>query len=125
MSRRIVSAFVVLGLTAGAFGVGYAIGAHRDRSVVPDMLGMGTEDGGQAAARRALKAADLRLGKVAWRSCAFDEHGLIVLQNPAPGTPIPTGSTVDIQLGSGYSGAGNPEPEQCLPGEQTPFGMDG
>ncbi|HEX6843607.1 MAG TPA: PASTA domain-containing protein [Actinomycetota bacterium] len=125
MSRRVVSALIVVVLLAGAFGLGYAIGARRDRSVVPDMLGMGTEDGGQAAARRALKSDGLRLGKVSWRLCAYDEHGLIVVQNPAPGSVVPTGSTVDIQLGSGRGALGDPEPDQCLEGEQIPFGMDG
>jgi beta-lactam-binding protein with PASTA domain len=120
-------AFVVVVLIAGGFAVGYGVGSHADDRRVPDLLGLGTEDGGQAAARRELAAVGLRVGKVGWMFCAPDENGLVVHQNPPAGTVVPRGATVNIAIGDagthmlGVGMFGPPEP--CLPGEQQPAGQ--
>jgi beta-lactam-binding protein with PASTA domain len=120
--RRAVIGFALLALVAGAFTLGYVLGAHADDRHVPNLLGLGTEDGGQAAARRALAAADLRVGKVASIVCDTDERGLVVRQNPPPGAMVPAGATVNIGIGGGGIGLFSGDPPPCLPGEQTPAG---
>jgi hypothetical protein len=61
-------ALVVVGLvimTLSAFGLGYLTGKQADDTKVPNLLGLGTDNGGQAAARDALAEAGLRVGKLA------------------------------------------------------------
>ena len=81
-------------LVAGAFGLGYIVGTHASDRRVPNLLELGTEDGGQAAARRELATVGLRVGKVTWMACAPDEGGLVVHQNPQAGVTVPEGATV-------------------------------
>jgi hypothetical protein len=52
------------------------VGSHAEDRHVPNLLGLGTEDGGQAAARQELATVGLRVGKVGWIICASDENGL-------------------------------------------------
>lgn len=120
MLRRVVIGLVGAAIVAGAFGAGYVAGTRADHSVVPNLLGLGADGGGQAAARRELGAAGLRVGKVMWKACAYDERGLVVVQIPPAGTIIPDGSTVDVAIGSVPMGLEG-EPDQCLPGQQTPL----
>ena len=109
---------------SGAFGAGYVVGTHADDRRVPNLLGLGTEDGGQAAARRELATVGLRVGMVGWMRCASDENGLVVHQNPPAGTIVPKGATVNIAIGDDGTHLigifGSVEP--CLPGEQQPAG---
>jgi len=112
---------VVVALIAGGFGGGYYVGTHADDRRVPNLLGLGTENGGQAAARHELAGHGLRVGKVGWIVCTSDENGLVVFQNPPAGTIVPKGATINIAIGShGSRLFGIPEP--CLPGEQQPAG---
>lgn len=120
--RRVVIGFALLAFVVGSFALGYILGTHAEDRRVPNMLGLGTEDGGQAAARRALAAVDLRVGKVASIVCDSDERGLVVRQNPSPGVMVPAGATVNIGIGGAGIGLfGNPG--ECLPGAQTPAGL--
>ena len=123
--RRLLAAVVVVGISVGAFGVGYVVGTRANRVAVPDMLGLGMQNGGQAAARQALAGVGLRVGKVGWKMCTSDENGLVVAQNPPAGTVVPKGSTVNIAIGDdgtqliGLFDAVKP----CLPGIQHPAGQ--
>ena len=123
--RRAMLPLVVTALIAGAFGIGYLVGSHADERRVPDLLGLGTDDGGQAAARRELATVGLRVGKVGRMMCASDENGLVVHQNPPAGALVPKGATVNIAIGDdgthviGLFGTLDP----CLPGEQRPTGQ--
>lgn len=112
-------ALFVVALIAGSFGAGYYFGTHADDRRVPNLLGLGTENGGQAAARHELAGHGLRVGKVGLMVCTADEMGLVVYQNPPFGTIVPKGATVNIAIGGGGS-FGTPEP--CLPREQQPAG---
>lgn len=124
MWRRGVVVVVAVVLVSGAFGAGYVVGTHADDRRVPNLLGLGTEDGGQAAARRELATVGLRVGMVGWMRCASDENGLVVHQNPPAGTIVPKGATVNIAIGDDGTHLigifGSVEP--CLPGEQQPAG---
>ena len=111
---------VVVALVAGGFGAGYYVGTHADERRVPNLLGLGTENGGQAAARHELAGHGLRLGKVGGMDCTHDENGLVVFQNPPAGTIVPKGATINIAIGSDGR-LWFPEP--CLPGEQQPAGF--
>jgi beta-lactam-binding protein with PASTA domain len=115
--RRVLVALVVVALIAGAFGSGY-YGSRADDRRVPNLLGSGTESGGQAAARHALAAHGLRLGRVGWMVCTSDELGLVVRQNPPAGTVVPEGAKVNVAIGRSRLIFGGPEP--CLPGKQQP-----
>ena len=116
---------VVFAVIAGAFGAGYYVGNHANDRHVPNLLGLGTADGGQAAARHELAGHGLRLGKVGRLICTPDENGLVVRQNPPAGAVVPKGATVNIAIGDdgthliGLFGTPNP----CLPGEQRPAGQ--
>jgi hypothetical protein len=44
--RRALIGLVVVALTAGGFGLGYVVGTRADRTEVPDVLGLGTQNGG-------------------------------------------------------------------------------
>lgn len=121
--RRALIGVVVVALTAGGFGLGYVVGTRADRTEVPDVLRLGTQDGGQTAARREFADAGLRLGRVGWKVCASDENGLVVQQNPPAGTVVPKGSTVNIAIGGAGIGILSYDPEPCLPGEQQPAGQ--
>jgi beta-lactam-binding protein with PASTA domain len=115
----VVLVVIVLGLVVGAFAIGYQVGSHADDARVPDLLGLGTERGGQGEARVILNRAGLRVGKVTWSSCTPDEVGLVVHQDPPGGAVTPEGSTVNISIGTtgfGVGVGGGP----CLPGEQEP-----
>jgi hypothetical protein len=57
-------ALFVVALIAGSFGAGYCFGTHADDRRVPNLLGLGTENGGQAAARHELAGHGLRVGKL-------------------------------------------------------------
>ena len=118
MTRAVVLGVVILGLVAGAFAVGYEVGSHAHDRRVPNLLGLGTERGGQGAARSVLNRVGLRVGKVTWGSCTADEVGLVVHQDPPGGAVTPEGSTVNISIGTTGFGVGVPHP--CLPGEQEP-----
>ena len=123
--RRSFVGLVVGAMTLTAFGLGYVAGQGADDTQVPNLLGSGTENGGQAAAREALTEAGLRLGRVGRSYCAPDEHGLVVRQTPSIGKTVPVDSTVNIVIGDdgthliGLSGTADP----CLPGEQNPAGQ--
>jgi beta-lactam-binding protein with PASTA domain len=119
--RRFLIALVVVALIAGAFGSGYYFGSHGDDRRVPNLLGLGTGDGGQAAARHELAGHGLRVGKVGWMVCTADEIGLVVFQNPPAGAIVPRGATINIAIGSWGRLFDNPQP--CLPGEQQPAGQ--
>lgn len=121
--RRALIGLVVLALIAGGFGLGYVVGTHADDRLVPNLLGLGTEDGGQAAARRELATVGLRVGKVGWMVCASDETGLVVHQNPPAGTVVPRGATVNIAIGGAGIGLFSRDPEPCLPAEQLRAGQ--
>ena len=121
--RRGLIALAALALIAGGFGLGYLAGTRANDTRVPNLLGLGTTDGGQAAARRELAPVGLRLGQVRWRSCASDERGLVVEQNPSPGTVVPRGATVNISIGGTGIGLFSGESDQCLPGRQKPAGQ--
>jgi hypothetical protein len=121
--RRTMTGLVIVGLVAGAFGLGYIVGTHANDRPVPNLLGLGTEDGGQAAARRELATVGLRVGKVTWMACAPDERGLVVHQNPQSGFTVPEGATVNISIGGAGVGLFSNEHAPCLPGEQTPAGQ--
>ncbi len=121
--RRAVLALAVLALIAGGFGLGYLVGTHANDTRVPNLLGLGTRDGGQAAARRELAPVGLRLGQVRWKACASDEGGLVVEQNPSAGTVLPRGATVNIAIGGTGIGIFAGGPPQCLPGKQQPAGQ--
>ena len=97
--RRLLIALIVVALAAGGFGLGYIVGTRADRTEVPDVVGLGTQNGGQAAARREFAAAGLRLGRVGRKVCASDEDGLVVQQNPPAGTIVSKGSTVNVAIG--------------------------
>ena len=113
-------------LIAGAFGIGYYVGSHADEKHVPNLLGLGTEVGGQAAARRELATVDLRVGKVGRLVCASDENGLVVQQSPPAGTVVPKGATVSIAIGDNGTHLIGLFPrgsvKSCLPGTQQPAG---
>lgn len=118
---------VLMALIAGAFGTGYFVGSHADETRVPNLLGLGTGDGGQAAARRELATVGLRVGKVGWMVCASDENGLVVRQNPPAGTIVSKGATVNIAIGDDGTHLiglfGTPDPclgEQQLAGQPPP-----
>lgn len=123
--RRLLVGLVVVALAAGGFGLGYIVGTRAGRTEVPDVLGLGTQNGGQAAARREFAAAGLRLGRVGRMLCASDENGLVVQQNPPAGTIVSKGSTVNVAIGNDGTHIigifGTPEP--CLPGVQQPAGQ--
>jgi beta-lactam-binding protein with PASTA domain len=121
----VVLTLVVVALIAGGFTVGYYVGSHADDRRVPKLLGLGTEDGGQAAARRELAAVGLRVGKVGRMLCAPDENGLVVQQNPVAGAVVPKGATVNIAIGDDGTHLTGifVAPEPCLPGEQQPAGQ--
>jgi beta-lactam-binding protein with PASTA domain len=121
--RRALLGVGVLALIAGGFGLGYVVGTHTNDRRVPNLLGLGAGDGGQAAARRELAPVGLRLGQVRWKSCASDERGLVVQQNPSAGTVVPRGATVNISIGGAGIGIFRGEPKQCLPGKQQPAGQ--
>jgi beta-lactam-binding protein with PASTA domain len=120
-------AIVGVVLIAGAFGIGYYVGSHAEDRPVPNLLGLGTEDGGQAASRHELAGHGLRLGKVGRILCAPDDNGLVVQQSPPAGTVVPKGATVNIAIGDDgthiIGGFGTPDLEPCLPGEQQPAGQ--
>jgi beta-lactam-binding protein with PASTA domain len=122
--RRLLLALVVVALIAGGFGGGYYVGTHADDSRVPDLLGLGTENGGQAAARHELAGPGLRIGKVGWMVCTPDEKGLVVQQSPPAGTVVPKGTTANIAIGDdgthliGLFPRGSVK--SCLPGTQQP-----
>ena len=124
--RRLLLALVVVALIAGGFGGGYYVGTHADDRRVPNLLGLGTENGGQAAARHELAGHGLRVGKVGRLICAFDENGLVVQQSPPAGTVVPKGATVNIAIGDdgthliGLFPRGSVK--SCLPGMQQPAG---
>ena len=122
--RRGLTYLVALALIAGVFGLGYIVGTHANESRVPTLTGLGTEDGGQAAALRELASVGLRVGKVGVKLCASDENGLVVDQKPQAGTVVPMGATVNIVIGDDGTRLigifGTPEP--CLPGTQQPAG---
>lgn len=115
---------VAVALAAGGVGAEYYLGTHADDRRVPNLLGLGTENGGQAAARHELAGHGLRVGKVGRLICASDENGRVVLQNPPAGTVVPKGATVNIAIGDDGTHIiglfGTPEP--CLPREQQPAG---
>jgi beta-lactam-binding protein with PASTA domain len=90
---------VAVAVIAGAFGAGYYVGNHADDRHVPNLLGLETEDGGQAAARYELAGYGLRLGKVGRMICTPAENGLVVRQNPSAGAVVPKGATVNIAIG--------------------------
>ena len=121
--RRAWLALAVLALIAGVFGLGYLVGTHANDTRVPNLLGLGTRDGGQAAARRELAPVALRLGQVRWKACASDERGLVVEQNPSAGTVLPRDATVNIVIGGTGIGIFAGGPPQCLPGKQQPAGQ--
>lgn len=124
MGRVAVLAGVVIGLLAGAFGIGYVVGSHAHDTRVPDLLGMGTDRGGQGEARTALNQVGLRVGKVSWRICTADEFGLVVHHDPPGGAVTPQGSTVNISIGTDERTIfGTPDP--CLPGQQVPANHPG
>ena len=83
--RRGLTYLVALALIAGVFGLGYIVGTHAYESRVPNLTGLGTEDGRQAAALRELASVGLRVGKVRVKLCASDENGLVVDQKPQAG----------------------------------------
>lgn len=125
MIRRALVVLVAVVLVAGAFGLGYVVGSRSDRTRVPNLLALGTQDGGQAAASRELHQTGLRVGRVRWQLCAQDELGLVVGQAPSPGAVVPTGSAVNIVIGDdGTRIIGLfPDPlPPCLPGVQLPAG---
>ncbi len=122
MHRALVG-LVVLAVIVGGFGLGYVVGTHADDRRVPNLLGLGTKDGGQAAARRELAAVGLRVGKVGRMTCAPDENGLVVQQNPLAGAVVPEGATVNITIGGAGIGLFTGDPKPCLPGEQQPAGQ--
>ena len=64
---------VIVNLLVG-FGLGYVAGKHSDDTRVPNLLGLGTQNGGQAAASELLAAAGLRVGKVVKRLCTGRER---------------------------------------------------
>ena len=115
---------VVVALIAGGLGAGYYFGTHADDRRVPNLLGLGTEDGGQAAARHQLAGHGLRVGTVGRLICASDENGLVVQQSPPAGTVVPKGATVNIAMGDdgthliGLFPRGSVK--SCLPGTQKP-----
>jgi beta-lactam-binding protein with PASTA domain len=121
--RRALIVLVGLGIAAGGYGFGYVVGARADEARVPNLLALGTQDSGQAAATQELHEAGLRVGKVRWQLCGRDELGLVVAQAPSPGAVVPTGSTVNIVIGdNGTRIIGLfPDPlPPCLPGMQLP-----
>jgi hypothetical protein len=124
--RRAIFALVGVVLIAGAFGIGYYVGSHAEDRHVPNLLGLGTEDGGQAAARRELATVGLRVGKAGRMLCTSDENGLVVQQSPPAGTVVPKGATVNIAIGDdgthliGLFPSGSVK--SCLPGTQQPAG---
>jgi beta-lactam-binding protein with PASTA domain len=117
--RRLILTLIVVALIVGGFGAGYYVGNHADDRRVPNLLGLGTKDGGEAAARNELAARGLRVGKVGLMVCTADEMGLVVYQNPPAGAIVSKGAMVNIAIGGGGS-FGTPEP--CL-GEQQPAGQ--
>lgn len=121
--RRAIIGLLVLALIAGGFGLGYVSGRAADDRRVPNLLGLGTEDRGQAAARRDVAAVGLRVGKVGWMACASDERGLVVYQNPSAGTIVPKGATVNIAIGGAGIGLFSRDQQPCLPGEQEQTGQ--
>jgi hypothetical protein len=124
--RRWLGGIVIVGLLV-SFCLGYLAGKHSDDARVPNLLGLGTQHGGQAAAREALAAAGLRVGKVVKRLCAPDENGLVVSQSMPAGTAVPKNSTVNISIGEDpthlISIFVDQSPDPCLPGEQEPAGQ--
>jgi beta-lactam-binding protein with PASTA domain len=125
--RRALVILVALGIATGGYGLGYIVGTRADETRVPSLLALGTADGSQAAASRALHRAGLRVGRVRWLLCASDELGLVVGQAPSPGAFVPTGSTVNIVIGDDGTriiGLFPDPPPPCLPGIQQPVGQD-
>jgi hypothetical protein len=124
--RRAMLALVGVALIAGAFWIGYYVGSHAEDRHVPNLLGLGTEDRGQAAARQELATVGLRVGKVGWMVCASDENGLVVQQSPPVETVVPKGATVNIAIGDdgthliGLFPRGSVK--SCLRGTQQPAG---
>ncbi|MGA9160497.1 MAG: PASTA domain-containing protein [Actinomycetota bacterium] len=124
--RRALLAIVGVVLIAGAFGIGYYARSHAEDRHVPNLLGLGTEDGGQAAARHELATVGLRVGKVGRMVCASDENGVVVQQSPPAGTVVPKGATVNIAIGDdgthliGLFPRGSVK--SCLPDTQQPAG---
>jgi beta-lactam-binding protein with PASTA domain len=110
---------------ATTFGLGYVVGEHADQAQVPNLVGLGTQHGGQAEAHDALAAVGLRVGKVGIRLCTPDELGLVVHQSVPAGTSVPKESTVNISIGDDGTHLigvfGTPDP--CLAGEQHPAGQ--
>ncbi len=121
--HRVLMGFLVAVLLTGTFVAGFVVGRHADDRRVPSLLGLGTNDGGQAAARRELAAVGLRIGRVTWVTCASDETGLVVTQNPPSGTVVPQGATVNVGIGGPGVGLFSNDPEPCLPGRQHPAGQ--
>ena len=117
----VLVAVLILG---GVFVTGYVVGKRADQATVPNLIGLGTDGGGQAVARRTLEPYGLRLGRVYFLRCAADEAGVIVKQVPSAGTVVPTGATVDIAVGTigGSITPGGGQATQCLPGIQQPAG---
>jgi beta-lactam-binding protein with PASTA domain len=125
--RRALIVLVALGIAAGGYGFGNVKGTRADAARVPNLLALGTQGGGQAAASRELHEVGLRVGRVRWQLCGRDELGLVVGQAPSPGAVIPTGSVVNIVIGdNGTRIIGLfPDPlPPCLPGLQLPAGDD-
>jgi beta-lactam-binding protein with PASTA domain len=124
--RRVILALIVVALIAGGFGAGYYVGNRAEDRRVPNLLGLGTENGGQAAALHELAGHGLRMGKVGWMVCTPDENGLVVQQSPPAGTVVPKGATVNIAIGDdgthliGLFPRGSVK--SCLPGTQQPAG---
>ena len=109
------------------FGLGYVAGKHSDDTRVPNLLGLGTQNGGQAAASELLAAAGLRVGKVVKRLCAPDENGLVVGQSMPAGTTVPKNSTVNISIGEDPTHLigifVDHSADSCLRGQQDPAGQ--
>ena len=124
--RRVIVALAAVVVLIGTFGLGYVVGTRADRAVVPSMVGLGAQGGGQAAARAKLAQAGLRLGKVQRMLCASDENGLVVRQSLPAGTSVARGSTINITIGDDGThliGLFVRDPHQpCVPGKQEPAG---
>jgi beta-lactam-binding protein with PASTA domain len=60
---------------------------------VPKLLGLRTKK-----AKRALKKAGLKLGKIKWRYIEHRPANLVLSQDPDPGTKVEIGSAVDLVL---------------------------
>lgn len=90
---RIAAAAVTLVVLAALVG-GVIVTRQRVSVEVPDVTG-GTNLRG---AERAVESAGLMVGQLDRTSCDMSLRGVIVRQNPAPGTNLTPGSTVDITV---------------------------